>query len=1034
MKKLFYLFLSFTLFISGIHAQNCSDVIATATATPSTCQSNGSIIITLSGASVDKLVEKRYSIKSTTGTIAYGPVSTNVFQNLPPGTYNLEAAGYCNSLEGEAVVRTVNNVVVTGSYQDPRLTFIAQSYKSNTPAILTSRKSYANCSTGLIVLLFENGNQTSMPTFTITSAPAGVTVPQTVGTTKATNGTAATGWRYLLEGTWPAGTYTVSASDGCYNATTSFVIEEITTVPSGSFGYYFYPYGDGTDCSKIYYLPYYSYSSSSSPETYLPDWNRYFNDGLYEYGIAPNGEMPKEQNWFRVRDFSGSGSTTYSDLFDLSPAKITDYFTLNALKIYTRVKNCPSAITSFYTTIQKNANLTYRDDACTGVRNYSFYYSKLYQNYCYPLTFTITDKLTGETKYSNSNYLYTDPNFSWVCNPGDSQYLNITDANEYKIQTNYALIGGTPSSTAPAINIYTITSYPEHTNCDSYKRVYYTTTGTPCGDQSAFPCYVNITDGDGTVIRSDTLTSSTNKTIDNLQYGVNYKLTYTYPNWNNISSSQSWNLKRADNIPNAFTMSKYTTSVCRENTGQLMINTGSRARSFKAATTITITGPTGYAGQSYTFPSNIDGSSYYLPETYLPPGVYTATIVSCGETFSASLTVAGNKADNLSYIRVQDCFGVNIFPSGSISYNGVPLSTVYFRLTSAPSGVNVTKVISSKTNDSFLFTTAGTYVLGMMTANSSTACAIMLDTIYHNPQSVGLDLDKTSAYSCPGAQNGYLTIQAKNGVPPYTYTVYDKTNTNLLYGPVTSDKEIDLGNFGIAKETYVVRIKDACNSNIEAFNQSAELVSLDEAALAYGQAKVCYGTPIQVNGFTVTDATYKWTGPNGFTSTEKNPIIPNAKPRDAGWYYVEIDCKACNIIKKDSINITVYDPVIPEVLNGITQEVTLCPYQALTIGQAATGGSGGVTYQWQYNSNSLGTGIWTNIPGQTNAIFTTTSTAYIFTGTTANPSYRYLRLVITDASCGTFYLNYHTNVRACMFLVNPNLRSPASSKTVNQIR
>lgn len=1027
MKKLFYLFLSFTLFISGLQAQDCADVTATAAVTPSTCQSNGTITITFSGASVGNLVDKQYSLKSTTGSIAIGPVSTNVFNNLPPGTYNLEAAAFCNSVGGPSIVRTINNVVVTGNYVEPRLSFVASSATSSAAAP-NSRNSFAGCSTGLIVVLLENGNQTSMPTFTITSAPEGVTVPQVVGATKATSGSATTGWRYMLDNTWPAGTYTVSANDGCYTSVTSFVIAELTAVPPGNVSsVYFYTYGDGTDCSKFYYQPYYYYTSSA-----YPDWYRYYYDGLLEYGIAPVGEMPKDENWFRVRNFNGS-SSSYRDLFDLSPGKVSDYYAANSLTVYTRIKNCPSAIVSGNTYNQNYTSMTSSNNICTGVRTYSFNYSKTsypqYNTFCYPLTITVADKTSGEVKYSNTNYLFTDTNFTWAVNPGEEQILNITDASGFKIQTNYPMTGSTPTVSRPAFALNSVSSYPEYNNCDSYKRTYSTSTGSCGEDLSAFPCYLTVTDNVGTVVKLDTLTTTAGRTIDNLQYGVLYTFTVVYPNWDNYTYSTTSNLPKSTYIASSFSLSKYSTSVCGENRGVLRVATASSSQCYKAGTTITITGPAGYESQTYTYTSNTTSTSsgYYrnFPETYLPPGDYTATILFCGATYTVTSTIPrGYTADNIGYTTTKDCMGMQVFPSGSITNNlGNPLSTVYFRMTSVPSGSGAgAKVVASGSGDYFLLTTAGTYVMGMMTTNNLTACAIKLDTIVYNPPPLALDRDKTSAYACPTGDTGYLTLQSSNGVTPYTYTVYDKTNTIRLTDPITSDREIDLGNFGQANETYTVRISDGCGNS---FNQQVTLVSLDRAALAYGQSPVCYGAPISVNGFTVTNATYNWTGPNGFTSTEKNAVIPNASPINEGWYKVEIVSQNCGITVKDSIYIEVYDPVSVADLDGKTQEVMLCPYQAVIIGQAATGGSGNFTYQWAYNSNTAGTGTWLNLAGEVNPIFRSTSTTYMFTSTLANPSRRYMRLAITDESCGTFYLYYHTNVSGCMFLVNPDLKSPA---------
>lgn len=57
---------------------------------------------------------------------------------------------------------------------------------------------------------------------------------------------------------------------------------------------------------------------------------------------------------------------------------------------------------------------------------------------------------------------------------------------------------------------------------------------------------------------------------------------------------------------------------------------------------------------------------------------------------------------------------------------------------------------------------------------------------------------------------------------------------------------------------------------------------------------VCEGFPIQLNANSpFTSATFSWTGPNSFTSTQKNPVINNAQPINAGNYVVIATVSGC---------------------------------------------------------------------------------------------------------------------------------------------
>ena len=56
---------------------------------------------------------------------------------------------------------------------------------------------------------------------------------------------------------------------------------------------------------------------------------------------------------------------------------------------------------------------------------------------------------------------------------------------------------------------------------------------------------------------------------------------------------------------------------------------------------------------------------------------------------------------------------------------------------------------------------------------------------------------------------------------------------------------------------------------------------------------VCDGGFIELKADTLLTATYRWTGPNGFTSNLQNPVINNATPVNAGKYYLTVSLPGC---------------------------------------------------------------------------------------------------------------------------------------------
>ncbi len=92
---------------------------------------------------------------------------------------------------------------------------------------------------------------------------------------------------------------------------------------------------------------------------------------------------------------------------------------------------------------------------------------------------------------------------------------------------------------------------------------------------------------------------------------------------------------------------------------------------------------------------------------------------------------------------------------------------------------------------------------------------------------------------------------------------------------------------------------------------------------------------------------YEWTGPNGFSSNEIDPIKENIAPKDTGWYRLKITIKDC-VIKFDSTYLIV-EPL---------KKVTMVPDTIICEGDTAQlYCSGGKTYLWSPGQYLSGTTI-----------------------------------------------------------------------------
>ncbi|MEI7802312.1 MAG: PKD domain-containing protein, partial [Bacteroidota bacterium] len=103
---------------------------------------------------------------------------------------------------------------------------------------------------------------------------------------------------------------------------------------------------------------------------------------------------------------------------------------------------------------------------------------------------------------------------------------------------------------------------------------------------------------------------------------------------------------------------------------------------------------------------------------------------------------------------------------------------------------------------------------------------------------------------------------------------------------------------------------------------------------------VCVGSAIDLFSATVPGATYAWTGPNGFTSSLQNPIIPNSTTTNAGTYHLAVTTNGCTN-QNASNTIVVVNPI--PAAPSITSNSPICVGATLNLTAVTVAGS---TYNW----------------------------------------------------------------------------------------
>lgn len=228
--------------------------------------------------------------------------------------------------------------------------------------------------------------------------------------------------------------------------------------------------------------------------------------------------------------------------------------------------------------------------------------------------------------------------------------------------------------------------------------------------------------------------------------------------------------------------------------------------------------------------------------------------------------------------------------------------------------------------------------------------------------SVGPGITITSANYTEACAGQPLNYSIVSNVPSATFTwdrqVYPNINNPAVVnqtGAVINEALIN-NSSSIAYSLYVITPSiNGCQGT--PFNLFVGVHPIPSAPSVNSNSPVCEGNTILLQTPTIAGATYLWTGPNGFSSSEQNPQITNATQANAGTYSLSIILNNCpGPVSTADIKIN----ILPKVTVGPDQVV--CVTQN-TINLTGTVSGGTTTGIWTTN----GTGTFSPSAGQLNA-------------------------------------------------------------------
>ena len=182
------------------------------------------------------------------------------------------------------------------------------------------------------------------------------------------------------------------------------------------------------------------------------------------------------------------------------------------------------------------------------------------------------------------------------------------------------------------------------------------------------------------------------------------------------------------------------------------------------------------------------------------------------------------------------------------------------------------------------------------------------------PYALSIDTAATTVVRCQGDAAVRVNATAKNGVGPYTFSLYADGNPTLL-ATLSSGTSVILTTSVIAPK-YIIKIKDGgCISPDATAEYEVDLTDYNNipTVITAGATKLCIGGTINLKADYPGATAIQWTWPNGVLSASDAVLIAPATAADSGTYTVSMKMPGCASSYTESIDVDVSKPVKPVV-------------------------------------------------------------------------------------------------------------------------
>jgi fibronectin type 3 domain-containing protein len=267
----------------------------------------------------------------------------------------------------------------------------------------------------------------------------------------------------------------------------------------------------------------------------------------------------------------------------------------------------------------------------------------------------------------------------------------------------------------------------------------------------------------------------------------------------------------------------------------------------------------------------------------------------------------GSGASTTEYVTPENSFvsAPGLWSFVAITYDGSALKVYTATQTNAANAASSLILNAATTGQSLNFTTNGNLLLGNNGALAKSIDAWMADVRFYTGAGDSNCIENIRLLAAT-PPNGFSATEGSNEVSLNWTAVSGATSYNIKRATSSGGPYTTISTPGSVTGTSYTDSTAVNNSTyyyvfsaVTPFGESANSVQASATASCTppptvgNNGPICAGSTLNLTASTVADATYSWTGPNGFTSSDQNPSIADATTAASGAYSVTVTVGAC---------------------------------------------------------------------------------------------------------------------------------------------